>query len=372
MVNVCIITTVHPVFDVRIFHKEAAALAKAGYKVCLIAPHDKEEIVKGIKIFPIPKSPKRLTRMVTKNWRAFLLAKNQKADIYHFHDPEFIPWAVLLSWMTSAKIVYDVHEDYSQQILHKHWIPAFLRIPLAALFGRMEKTCSKFFDLLIFATKTIANGFSEFRSVVINNYFSFELLPKKILIQEKPSDTINLIYVGSISETRGIYQMIEALPLIKSRKKIRLKIIGRFHPDDLYQRIQSLPGYHQVEYFNWMPPQQVYQHLFSSDIGLVCLHPIPRYQESQPVKMFEYMAAGLPVIASDFPLWRQILTRKECGILVDPLSPEEIAQAIQTLIDDPARMNTLGENGRKAVKEEYNWISEEEKLLFHYQLLMRK
>ncbi len=113
--KVCILTSVHPPFDVRIFHKEAKSLVKAGYDVTLIAQHDKEEIVDGVKIINLQKPRNRIERMTKTVSELYQKALRVDADIYHFHDPELIPVGKALKKRGKA-IIYDVHEDYYESI----------------------------------------------------------------------------------------------------------------------------------------------------------------------------------------------------------------------------------------------------------------
>jgi glycosyltransferase involved in cell wall biosynthesis len=105
--------------------------------------------------------------------------------------------------------------------------------------------------------------------------------------------------------------------------------------------------------------------------GLVILHPEPNYVTSQPVKLFEYMCAGIPVIASDFPVCREIIAGARCGILVNPLDPTEIAEAMEFLLTHPEEAQEMGRRGFQAILERYNWANEEKALLQFYTDLFR-
>jgi glycosyltransferase involved in cell wall biosynthesis len=118
-----------------------------------------------------------------------------------------------------------------------------------------------------------------------------------------------------------------------------------------------------VDYLGWQSRREAVKLLGRVRVGLVVLHPTPAFLESYPVKLFEYMAAGLPVIASDFPLWREIVSKAEAGILVDPRNPAAIAGAIDHLLRHPDDAARMGANGRRAVLQRYNWSQEASKLV---------
>lgn len=104
--------------------------------------------------------------------------------------------------------------------------------------------------------------------------------------------------------------------------------------------------------------------------GIVIYQPAENHYESQPVKMFEYMAAGLPVIASNFPHWRTIVEDAKCGICVNPEDPIEVRQACIELLNNPQKGQKMGIAGRTAVINKYSWDSEEKKLLGLYKQLL--
>ena len=359
------LTTVHPPFDTRIFHKEAKTLAQAGYEVVLIAQNERNEVVDGVKIVALPRPRNRFARIFGLTWRAFHLALYRRADVYHFQDQELLPIGVLLKLLTRAKVIYDVHEDVPQQILTKYWIPALLRRPVAAVFNAVEKLLARAVDAVVVATEGIAERFAQFKPVVVHNYPHLKMLPNPSTRHREGEEKV-VVYVGGISKPRGAIEMVRALEYLNPAWDVRLDLIGRFEPPELEQEFQSLPGYQQVRFWGWMRPEDVYAHLAKADIGLVCLHPVLRFMVAWPVKLFEYMAAGLPVVASNFPLWKEIVEGNRCGITVDPLDPKAIAQAIEYLLTHPEEARQMGKNGRRAVKERYNWEREGENLLKLY------
>lgn len=371
MVKICILTTVHPPFDTRIFHKEAKTLFSAGYDVTLIAQHEREEILDGIKIVPLPTPRNRLTRILFLTWRAFRLAYHQHADIYHFHDPEVIPVGVLLKLLNRGKVIYDVHEDVPEDILNKHWIPSIFRRPISGLFDRWEKSAARFLDEVIVATEEIAKKFRGLNPTVVHNYPNLQILPDLASGFRKGGE-INLVYVGVISKIRGAFEMIQALEYLNPSWNSHLIIIGRFDQSGLENKLKELQGYTSVRYLGTLPWAEAWKQAQNAMAGLVLFHPAPNHTKSLPNKLFEYMAAGLPVIASDFPLWKEIVEGNQCGLIVDPRNPKEIAEAIEYLILNPEEAQRMGENGRRAVIEKYNWELEGERLLTLYEALLEE
>ncbi|MGB7446908.1 MAG: glycosyltransferase family 4 protein, partial [Dethiobacteria bacterium] len=361
--------TVHTPLDIRIFQKEAKALVQEGYDVSLIAQHERDEIVGGVKIIAIPKSKNRFTRFFGLTWKAFYNAFRQKADVYHFHDPELIPCGVLLKILNKGRVVYDVHEDLPKQIFNKYWIPGGLRKLVAWCSQLAEAIGAFFFDRIVAATPKIAERFPTGKTVVVQNYPRLDELVMENTIPYKQRPPY-VVYVGGISRARGIEEMVEAVGLLPEKLKVRLVLAGSFSPAALEKELKQRPEWRQVDFWGWQSREGIKKILSEARIGLVILHPTPNYLDSYPTKMFEYMSTGIPVVASDFPLWRKIVEKTGCGLLVDPLKPEEIAQAIQWLLENPDEAQAMGERGREAVHSQYNWSIEEKKLLQMYKELL--
>lgn len=373
-VKVCIITTVHQPFDTRIFHKEARTLAEAGYQVALIAQHDKDEIVDGIKIIALPKPKNRFSRIFLLNRRAYKIALMQNADIYHFHDPEFLPWAKKLRYKKQAKVVYDIHEDYPAEILTKHWIPKYFRLIVAWAFNKLEKIISKELNSLITVSPKIETIFREYEIkniTIVTNYPLMQYFPQQnSLKKDMINNCVNLIYVGGLTLVRGIKEIVQSLEYL-SYDNVKLILIGSFVEKGFKSELEILPGWDKVEYKGWMAQQEAYLEMQKADIGLLCLLPTPNHIYSVPNKLFEYMAAGIPVIASYFDYFKEVITQNKCGICVNPKDPKDIAKAIDYLINHPEEGKIMGENGKKAVLEKYNWETESKKLITLYEELSK-
>ncbi|HFC09905.1 MAG TPA: glycosyltransferase [Chloroflexi bacterium] len=365
--KVCVLTTVHPPFDTRIFHKEARTLVAAGYDVALIAQHKENGVVDGVKVVALPKPKNRVTRIFGLTWTAFRLALGQRADVYHFHDPELIPLGLALKILTSARVVYDIHEDYPRQILSKPWIPFAFRKPIAWGMGLLERLAAGCFDGLVAATPGIARRFPPSKTVIVRNFPCVEELTfdqeEAIPYPERPHW---VVYVGGIASVRGAIEMVKAIAQAKT--PAQLVFAGRFESATLQDTLTSFPGWQRTRFLGWLGRPQVRDLLGKARVGLVLLHPLPRYREAWPVKLFEYMAAGIPFVASDFPLWREL--GEGAGLFVDPLDPSAIAQAIDWLLAHPEEAEAMGQRGRERVLKEYNWDAEAQKLLKLYERLL--
>lgn len=365
MNKVAHLTSVHAHFSSRIFYKECKTLAQAGYRVVFVVQYDKNKEVDGIQIQGLPKPQNRFERIIRTSWQVYRLANQENAKIYHFHDPELIPIGLLLKAQGKA-VIYDVHEDVPRQIISKNYIPKSIRYLVSWLFERLENFAARHFDAIVAATPFIENRFSKLGcySINVNNYpISNELYSPQLDWSNKERA---VCYVGGIADIRGISEMIEAI----GQTDANLLLAGKFSSASQRQQAMSMDGWVDVKELGQLNRREVAQILRKSVAGLVLFHPQPNHINAQPNKMFEYMSAGIPVIASDFPLWREIVEGNQCGICVDPLNPQAISEAIQWLLEHPDEAKRMGKNGRKAVEEKYNWETEAEKLRSLYRELL--
>lgn len=364
MIEVVHLTSVHPRNDTRIFLKECRSLAKAGYATSLIVADGKGDNVKdGVSIFDVGASKGRRDRMIKTTQRVFNKALALDGAIYHFHDPELIPVGLKLKRLGKV-VIFDAHEDVPKQLLGKPYLNKLARWVLSGVFGAYEAWACKCFDAIVTATPVIRDKFLtiNLNSLDINNFpILGELAPASNDWSQKRNE---VCYIGGIAAIRGIRVVVRAMALVG--RKTRLQLGGRFSGKDVESEVKRYPGWQKVDELGFVDREGVRHILLHSVAGLVTFFPLPNHIDAQPNKMFEYMSAGVPVIASNFPLWREIIEGNECGLCVDPMNPGEIAEAIDFLVNNPAQAKQMGGRGQRAVRERYNWSIEEKKLVDLY------
>ncbi len=364
------LSSVHLANDVRIFWKECSSLAKAGYQVSYVVPHAADTVIEGVRICSVSRAPRRWLRMTLTTWHIYRRAALERACLYHFHDPELIPVGLLLK-RKGAKVIYDAHEDLPKQVMTKEWIPSFGRRALAHLAARLEQKASQEFDAIVAATPAIAQRFPASKTVVVQNFPRRDEFSNscKLPFSERP---MQIAYVGGLTRIRGAREMVMAMSYLQEIKDASLLIAGKIHPHGLERELSVIRGWERVRLLGWCERAQVAQLLGQSRAGLVVFRPAPNHVEAQPNKLFEYMAAGLPVIASNFPLWRELVDSNSCGVSVDPTDSRAIAEAIRRVLCYPQESEQMGQRGLRLVREQYNWEQEFGKMLSLYHDLIGK
>lgn len=366
-IKVVHLTSVHPPFDIRIFHKECKTLAGAGYEVVIVAPYERDEMVDGVRIRAVPKPAGRPARLSRTVWQVYRAALREDAQVYHFHDPELILAGFLLK-LHGKRVIYDAHENVRQDILSKEYLPLCLRNFIALLAVLIEIIGMIFFDRIIAATPVIARRFPAKKTVVVQNFpVPGELLPARASPYALRPPLI--CYTGGIEEIRGIREMVRAMALLPAALEAGLVLAGQVNPPELEDELRRLSGWESVMLLGWQSRSELTALFDKSRAGIVILHPTPAYLESWPIKLFEYMSAGIPVIASDFPLWHKIIVDSGCGILTDPLDPRSVGEAVAYLLQNPDEAEEMGRRGMEAVNSLYNWSNEADKLLELYKML---
>lgn len=361
-------SSVHGRYDIRVFLKECVTLASNGYDVTyVVADGLGDEVKDGVRILDVgSRLPRRLGRMLYTTKEIFKKVSSIRADLYHFHDPELIPVGVKIKKsFPSAKVIFDSHENYADDIEDKEYIPIIFRRFVSSLYRVYERFAVKKLDGVIAATPSIFEHFKMIGVKVkdVNNYPFLSEFDSSAFVSEIKYDAI---YIGAMSEVRGVKQLVDACAI---GKPITLVLAGTVSPEFL-DVLKSSQGWKYVTYLGQVDRDRVRELLSVAKVAVVTFLPAANHIESQPNKMFEYMSSSIPVIASHFPLWRKIIEDGKCGVCVDPASPEQISSGIHSLISDPNRLKELGTNGRLSIINEFNWEREADVLIRYYHELL--
>ncbi len=365
-ITIAHLTSAHSDTDIRIFHKECQSLKKAGYNVIEITLKGQSRIENGVEIRSANYEPKsRFDRMRKASKQIYELALKSNADLFHFHDPELLSVGLKLK-KAGKKVIYDAHEDTPRQILSKPYLNRPLRKLISWGYEKYENYIAKRLDAIVVATPFIANRYKKINAntVTICNFPLFDEIDFEE--ENEPNSRSGLCYIGGISMIRGLKEMIQ----VAGAADVELKLAGKWD-DTLNPHVHQLKGWKKVKRLGFLNRKELGDLKKSSVAGLVILLPEPNHVNSYPIKMFEYMAAGLPVIASNFPLWREILESTKAGFCTDPYDIDKITEQVNYLIEHPDVAKKMGETGRQLVIDKYNWNKEEKKLIQLYSEILQ-
>ena len=367
MIKVCHVTNVHSSDDARIFHKECRSLARAGYDVTLVAPGGSRE-EDGVHVIGCGEKPaSRVKRATQFGSRIINQALEQDCDVYHLHDPELLMYVSRIK-RRGKKVIFDSHEDY---FFEKTYLPKLLRKTVSKGYLAYEKSIMSKIDGLICCYRKTR----ERLEAICGNcemIYNFPILQDEI--KHDDNEAFSIGYAGGISAIWNHDKLISAIGDIPSVKYV---LAGRCNGDFL-ESLHKLKGWEKVDYLGVIPFDQVIGQVYEkASVGIALLGYIPECNGKEGnlsnTKLFEIMHAGLPVIATDFDLWKEIVERNHCGICVNPYDTDEIREAILYLMNHPLERRQMGINARKAIETTYNWEKEEEKLLrFYHQITLYK
>ncbi len=385
--------------------KEARSLAGAGYEVTVVAwdregAYPAEEQTGGFAVQRVQdvrssygaglRQALRLPRFWLHAWRGL---NRLRPDVVHCHDFDTLPPGWLWAKLHRRPVIYDAHEYYTE--LQRPRLRGLAGKVLLPLIGAAEQALSRSAAAVVTVDERIASRYHNRRVVIIGHYPPADFAPSAARsvppggfaqtsqsgesshhasrITHHASPT--LVYAGRFSTDRGMLIIAAALQRLAAQGlRPRLRLLGTWtNPAEEQAFWQAMAGLEaQVDMVGWAPYEQVPAHLASADVALAVLQPIERYVAALPVKLFEYMACGLPVVVSDFPANRAVVAHADCGILVDPGDAAEVAAAIARLLTNPAEARRLGDNGRRAFASQYNWQALEQRLLALYGALSRQ
>ncbi|MCE2681688.1 MAG: glycosyltransferase family 4 protein [Flavobacteriia bacterium] len=369
-VKIAHLSSAHPDLDVRIFYKECVSLANSldvantTLDVHLILSGVEERKEQNVTIHSVEKETSRIKRMWNTVNRVYKKAMELDADIYHLHDPELLRIALKLK-RKGKIVIYDAHEDLPRQLQGKAYLK--FKNTISGFFEWYENRVVRKLDGVVTATPFIRDRFLKVNknTIDINN---FPLASEIEFSEDVEAEKENKVcFIGGISKIRGISYLVDAFENLD----VELDLAGGI-AEDFKVELEKSKGWKNVNDLGFINRQESLRIKNESFAGIVTFLGLPNHVNAQPNKIFEYMASGLPVIGSNFPLWKEIIEKNKCGICIDPESPEEIAQAIKYLEDHPDVAKEMGANGKRIVRQKYNWAAEEIKLIHFYQRIILK
>ncbi len=360
------LTSAHPRHDIRILLKECASLAKFGYDVSLVVADGLgDEIKSSVQLLDVGHKGGRLRRFLKMPWIVWSKAKKLNADVYHFHDPELLIVGLLLT-LQGYKVIWDSHEDLPRQIYSKHYIPMWLRKVISYFVEVFENYVAKKLVAIVTATPHIGKRFASFHKnvVVVNNY---PLVAEIIKSSSRERNPKQICYTGGITRVRGAFEMVRAV----HKLDVKLVMAGPMEDHQLKKDLEQTPGWENVIYLGSVAREKVFEVMETSSLGLLLYHPEPNHTDAQPNKLFEYMAVGLPVLASNFDLWHNIVEVCGTGACVNPQDVAAIHRSILKMLQAHDELLQMGERGRIAIDEKLNWGAEEKKLFSLYEDIIK-
>lgn len=370
--KVCHVCSAHTVDDGRVFHRACVTLAEAGYEVHLIACGEGTEpyCERGVTLHPLPKMSSRRKRLVRRALVA-QMATELQPDLFHVHEPELL--GPVLAKSRGRPVIWDVHESYLDVLMEREWIPQGLRPLARTLWDGLERRMVRRCAGVIVVTERIAQRYYPLSSrvVVIGNCADLSAIEN---LPTPQRDGHTCVFAGVIVPDRGLQQVIRAMGLLQKRgQSVRLLLAGSIETDYLHLLMEEAARQgvgERVTYHGLLTKAEALRLQNEASIGLVPYLPVPNTLASMPNKLLECMALGLPVVFSNYPNYQEIAGVSGAGIAVDPTKPEQIADAIGYLVENPEHARQMGEAGRRAVQERFNWSVERTKLLELYRQIL--
>lgn len=360
MIKVCHMTSAHASQDVRILKKQCVSLAKNGYETYLVAKGESYE-EDGVHVVGVGEiSGGRLKRMTVATKLVYKKALELDCDIYQIHDPELLPYAVKLK-KKGKKVIFDSHENIIDSIHEKEYLPKTLRSTIAKVCDSYLNSCVKKFDAVITVTPHIVDYYKKITDKVymITNY------PHLISVEAIENKDRSIVFAGGISKQWNHINTIKAIQNID----VKYNLCGA--NNSYLEQAKLEDKNNKLNYLGKVSHKESLKIQSESMIGMTLLeYNLNAGGKTGTIgntKIFEYMMSGLPIICTDFILWKEIVDKYKCGIYVNPNNIDEISKAISYLLDNPKEASEMGENGRLAIENEYNWDIEVQKLFKLYE-----
>jgi glycosyltransferase involved in cell wall biosynthesis len=368
MKRVLLISTVHPSTDPRIMYKIAPSL-QGHYEVFCALPQMRDGLQEKLHLISLPKFGRLLPRVLFAHPIALVKCLRLRADIVHIFVPELIPLAMLFQW-AGAKVVYEVQENLFKKFAIKRYNNSLVFKKLFRFFDKLARRkfhCIFTDDAYLNEYQNLAKPFT-----VIHNYVSLPVVDA-LSHAGAGGQRPGLFYLGVVSMERCLDTMTNAVAILKrDYPDCHLHLFGPVRVDK--EELEAIAGYREakdnITFHGYTDQKVALKYAGQAVAGIALLKPVADYPESFPTKLFEYMALKLPVITSDFPLYKQIVADSGSGFCISPYDTEALHDALQCCISDNALRLQMGNNGRKVTETCYNWASEEAKLLSFYNDLL--
>ncbi len=364
-IKVCHITNVHASDDARIFHKECVSLAAAGYEVALVAPGESRED-KGVRVIGCGEKPtSRVKRATSFAKKIVKTALELDCDVYHLHDPELLLYAKRIK-RRGKLVVFDSHEDY---FFEKDYLPKPLRKIVSRAYLAYESNIMKSLDGLICCYRKTRERL-EPKCKLCEMIYNFPLKTPPVERETRSDDRFIIGYAGGVD---GFWNHERILEALRDEPNVLYRVAGRCG-DEYLAKLRATPGWDKVEFLGKIPFREVQSRIYGeANLGVALLGYIPECNGKEGnmsnTKLFEIMNAGLPVLATDFDLWKDVVVANRCGLCVNPYDVDAIRDAIRYFRSHPDETAEMGRNARKAIEEKYNWNVDEAKLLKFYERL---
>lgn len=375
--HICMLTTTHELRDDRIYYKEAISLKHHGFEVTILGTGQaQDEIINGIRLLSIPRASGAQGRVRVLS-HLVDVAAGIECDAYHFHEPELLWAGKKLKQRTGRFVVFDAHEHFPDMMLNTTKIPKLLRPLVAWGMDRWERHFVPFMDHIITADNNIEQRYLEMNPHV-TTIFNYPI--SDLFYNAKPDPELEanytgrdlLIYEGGIARVRGPMELLAALEIVKTtHPQVKMIFVGPFSDPECRAAMEQYIAQHHldewVELVGNVAHTKIPAYVLASKVGLVTLLPVPKFYKNIPIKQFEYMACGVPIVGSFLPPIQSYVETAQCGVIVNPTRPDEIATAIRQLLDHPEEAKQMGQRGRCMVASAWNWEAMGRKLVSLYQ-----
>lgn len=358
--RICHLTSVHSRYDARIFLKECRSLASVGHEVVLVVVDGlPDEVREGVTIIGVEKTKGRAGRMWYSTRSLLEKALSLNADLYHLHDPELLLVARQLK-KAGKKVIFDAHEDIAKQLLLKKYIPLLLRRLISIAYIRYEQRTVRLIDGVVTATQGQVVGFNKSarRIEKVENFAICSKFPERDL----NFSMIRILHAGALTVDRGLHNMVRLANAL--REDEQLVFAGQL------ERGTSIATLSPAKYLGILPYEELVHEYAKANLGLILYNPVGQYGMATAVKLYEYMAAGLPVIVPDHGEWPSLIRGLKCGIAVDVGDTSAQVQAIDWIRSNPKEASEMGRNGRRFALQHASWESAFEKLNRFYKVIL--